>query len=451
MAAVLGKDIIAPYCPLPWQEQAWRDRSKVLVCTGTAGGGKSRLACEKVHGYMLKYPGAMGLMVRKTREAMTNSTLLFYERVVRGRDPRVHHIPSKHRYEYNNGSILAYGGMKDEQQREQIRSMGAAGGVDFVWAEEANKLTEDDFGELVARLRGQAARWQQVILSTNPDMPGHWIKARMIDGKLGSVHYSSYEDNPYNPADYGDTLDLLPGVLKLRLKKGLWVRAEGMVYDVWSPQWHIVSRFEIPDDWRRIRAIDFGYRNPFVCQWWTIDGDDVMYRYRELYGTGRTVAAWADEIKRVECEMTAEEWAGLGGDEKDGAWYENGEHVEATVTDHDASDRADLEAAGIDTVAANKALTGLQHVEARLRPDDSGRCGLCFLEDSLIEADPALIEKKLPTCTEQEFETYVWPRDAGGQSIKEVPVKKHDHGMDAMRYAVMYVDSHEGGRSIFAW
>lgn len=84
-----------------------------MLLTGAAGGGKSNLAAEKLHGFCLRYPGAMALMLRKTRESMTSSTVLFMERAVIGHDPNVVHVVSKARFEYSNGSILAYGGMAD--------------------------------------------------------------------------------------------------------------------------------------------------------------------------------------------------------------------------------------------------------------------------------------------------------------------------------------------------
>lgn len=87
-------------------------------------------------------------MLRKNRTAMTNSTVLFMDCTVIGNDADVTHLSSKHRFEYRNGSILAYGGMADDEQREQIRSIGAAGGLDIAWMEEANAFSEDDYNKL---------------------------------------------------------------------------------------------------------------------------------------------------------------------------------------------------------------------------------------------------------------------------------------------------------------
>jgi hypothetical protein len=93
-------------------------------------------------------------------------------------------------------------------------------------------------------------------------------------------------------------------------------------------------------------------------------------------------------------------------------------------------------------LAANKAVTvGIQRMTERIRPDTSGRPRIYALRTALVEADPALIEAKKPYCTAQEFDCYLWPKGSDGKSMKEDPVKEHDHGMDAARYMCSHLDS----------
>ena len=283
MIGMQKNKVIAPYQPLPWQIEPWKDKSLILLLTGSAGGGKSRLAGEKIHAGMLKYPGATGLMLRKAREYTGKSIVPFMERTVIGRDPRVALIKSESLFRYNNGSMLFWGGMRDDDQREALRSIGQDGSLDFVWIEEANAFSRQDIDELLARMRGKAAGWVQIILTTNPDIPTHWIYQDLIGKGGAAVYYSGAKDNPYNPPMYLEILQKLTGVLFKRLVLGQWIQAEGAVYDEYDPAVHLLDWFKIPDDWRRFRAIDFGYTNPFVCHWYALDPDDRMYLYREIY------------------------------------------------------------------------------------------------------------------------------------------------------------------------
>ena len=45
-----------------------------------------------------------------------------------------------------------------------------------------------------------------------------------------------------------------------------------------------------------------------------------------------------------------------------------------------------------------------------------------------------------PCSVEEEFDVYVWAKNADGSVNKEEPKKEHDHGLDALRYGVMYED-----------
>lgn len=271
MAVALPSQYIAPFdvTRIAWHKQAMLDKSRILLATGSKGGGKSRFGFEKPHAFALHYPGAMILVVRKTRETMTNSSVLFLQHTVIGNDKNVKYLEGKHRFEYSNGSFIAYGGMKDAEQREQVRSIGVNGGLDMIVMEEANSFAESDFEELIGCLRGTAGPWRQLILMTNPDGPHHWIRRRIIQqcrqvtpsyskGSDMSVYYSSAQDNPFNPPDYQDTLNILTGIQYQRLVLGQWVQAEGVVFDNFDAEFNVAD-LVYNENQRMLWGIDDGY------------------------------------------------------------------------------------------------------------------------------------------------------------------------------------------------
>lgn len=406
------------FSPLPWQVAPWADTRKTMVLAGGAGSGKSLFAFHKLNALCMRFPGSLGLIVRKARQHLRNSSIPMMESIIGG---RVVHEPSKFRFQYPNGSRIVYGGMFDQKQREALRSIvGESGdGVDFAVMEEASTFTEADYEEVTGRLRGRAATFRQVMLPTNPDADTHWINQRFIrphlaGSRLIAVYLPRPEDNPYLDRDYIETLKALTGVRRARLYEGRWVRAEGTVFEVWEPSIHIVDPFEIPRDWRRARSIDLGYVNPRVCGWAAIDGDGRAFIYRELYKTKQLTGDFAKQIIRCTKE----------------------ERIEATVCDHDAEGRADLEAHGIPTVKAIKEVSlGIDIMTARIAANR-----LFWMRGCLVDCDEELKKEFKPWSTVQEFDCYVWKRNTDGTITKEEPEKKNDHGMDMLRYLSMYLD-----------
>lgn len=362
----------------------------------------------------MKYPGARALIIRKTRSSMTESVLVTYEsKVCPPQAPWVSGPSRQTRqaYHYPNGSELITGGMDNP---DRIMSTE----YDMIAAFEATELAEDEWEKLMTRLRNGVMPYQQGLADCNPSFPSHWLNQRAKTPRMKRL-VSRHTDNPSATPAYLERLSQLTGPRKERLFHGKWVSAEGIIYEAYDRAIHAVQSFPIPPDWRRIRSIDFGFTNPFVCQWWAIDPDGRMYLYREIYHTKRLVA---DHAARI-LELSA------------------GEDIEFTVSDHDAEDRETLHRAGIQTVAANKAVVpGIEAVQARLRPAGDGRPRLFVMLDALVERDTDLADTKKPTDSIDEFDGYIWTPTKEGKPIKEEPLKINDHGMDAMRYAVAQLD-----------
>lgn len=409
-----------------------------ILHDGPAGTGKSTTALFKARFLAETHEGCRILLTRGTRASMSNSTLVTLEEKVLepghpallGASGRRTLRQSRDVYRFPNGSEIAVIGLDNS---ERVLSAD----YDLIIVDEATErtITEEDWNRLLSRLRNgrlqdkSGKTWHQIIAVTNPASPQHWLKRRSALGKMQRI-ISLHQDNPAlhdgtdwteHGRDYITRLQSMTGLERDRRYLGKWVGAEGMVYSDWDRSTHVVRRSEIPVEWRRFRAIDFGYTNPSVCQWWAVDHDDRMYLYRELVVVKTITEDFAAAIRH----------------------HSHGERISVTVADSGAAeDRATLHKYGVPSTTVNKDIRlGIEVVQRQMRVQGDGKPRLMVFEDSLVERRGEAAKLTSPVGFANEVESYVWAESREGVAEKEAPVKVHDHSMDAARYAAVLLNN----------
>lgn len=387
-----------------------------------------------IHTLLLTYPGSKWLITRMYNTDLAGSAMATYRDDVIHPSERIQYFGGNKvepaSYRYPNGSRLLVSGL---DRASKVKSLE----VDGVYINEATECDVDRVEFCRMRLRKGKMPFQQLLMDFNPDAPTHHLNVRMNEG-ITTRLLSRHEDNPrYWDARANDwteegrryvlgTLEGLTGVRKARYRHGLWVAAEGTVYeDSWDPKRSIIDPFPIPASWPRYMSLDFGYVNPFCAKWYAEEPDGGLICYREIYKTKVLVEDHCKEIRRVS------RWGENGGDPL----------PRAVIADHDAEDRATFERhAGLTTMPAHKSVSdGIQAMQARLRPSGSSKARLRYFRNCLVERDKELVKAKKPTCTVEEYDSYIWD-ERQGMRRGEQPVKEGDHGLDSDRYMVAYKD-----------
>jgi len=471
----LGRTLTHYYAPRGGCLAVMNEREEEVLVSGPAGTGKSRACLEKIFAICLKTPNVRGLILRKTLASLGSTALVTWRRYVVAEalltGDVVYYGGSSEeppQYRFKNGSTVVIGGLD-----KPTRIMSAE--YDIIYIQEATEITLDDLELVKTRLRNWTIGFQQLVMDCNPAGDKHWLKLRADEG-LTNLIESRHEDNPFLfNADGSKTakgehyitniLDKLTGVRHKRLRLGLWVSAEGIVYEEFDPYVHVLPwtylddegeevLITFPDDWTRYWVVDFGFVHPFVLKCYAESPEGDLYMYREIYMTQRTVSEHCKTLMDIVCPIQKRTVYNH---------FDRTEHVieeriwiepkpSAIICDHDAEGRRTIEIElGMGTQPAVKnVFEGINAQKERLKHlDRDGNAiepRIYYMADALVERDQSQVEKLLPTCTVDEYPSYVWKVDKDGRQEGQ-PVKRDDDGLDTDRYLISWLDLHGKARA----
>lgn len=454
------------YHPRGGCKEVMECRDDEVLISGPAGTGKSRACLEKIFLACIMTPNTRALIVRKTLASLGSTALVTWRNYVVKEAMVVGTVvyyggssQEAAQYRFSNGSTVTIGGLD-----KPTRIMSSE--YDIVYVQEATEITLEDLEFIKTRLRNWRISFQQVVMDCNPAGDKHWLKLRADDG-LTLLIESRHEDNPrlFNVdgthtrqgAKYIGILDRLTGVRHKRLRLGLWVSAEGIVYEEFDPAYHVLpwefddegNRLPLPYEWPRYWVIDFGYVHPFVCKWYAEGPDGELYMYREIYMSHRTVSEHAETIMTQVTETKVTTWWDhfnkVERRQEEIIWTEP--QPTAIICDHDAEGRRTFEKdTGLGTQPAVKNVyEGINAHKERLQLDEDNNALFYIMQDALVEKDDRLAELLYPTNTLSEYSSYVWKVSTDGRKLDE-PVKKWDDGVDCDRYMTAFLDLHGKAR-----
>lgn len=332
------------------------------------------------------------------------------------------------------------------------------------YVEEAgNYKASEPVDRLWGAMRSAAGFPVQMILTANPGGAGHaWLKQRFITpDRAGYRPLTTTLPNgltltrvfiPSLVADNRILMERDKGYIarlhrvgSAQLVKawvdGDWDAVQGAFFDEWSAGRHIISATDIPADWPRLRALDWGFARPFAVLWAAVAAEPVRARsvtgepvhvprgglivYREWYGNKRLPMARDDNAApNVGVRMTAAQVATtMLATETETAFQASVADPSIFATQSGPSVAEQFADAGIawapadnTRVAQAGAMSGWQQVRARLRGEGEDGPMLAFAEGCLdvIRTIPALQHDRLR------------PED--------LDTEAEDHAADALRY-----------------
>jgi hypothetical protein len=221
-------------------------------------------------------------------------------------------------------------------------------------------------------------------------------------------------DNPhlYDQGDYEAMLLSLPEHQRKQLLEGNWDVAEGAAFPEFNRQAHVIEPFDIPNNWVKFRACDYGYGSYSAVVWFAVSPDEQLIVYRELYVS----KVLATDLAYMVLDLEQEDGNIKYGVLDSSCWHKRGdtgpslaEQMIAQGCRWRPSDRS-----------AGSRIAGKNELHRRLQVDE-------FTEEPRIVF--------FNTCTNIVAQLPIIPLDK--KNPEDIDTKSEDHLYDALRYGIM--------------
>lgn len=286
-------------------------------------------------------------------------------------------------------------GASTEQAQDVLQGMTAAG----CFADEVALFPQSFVDQMTARC---SVRGSKLWFNCNPSFPLHFFKTEYIDRckekRLKYLHFQLDDNLTLSPDIKARYERMYHGVFYDRYIKGLWVVAEGLVYQIDESEYVVDKKTAIGEGngiW--YVSVDYGITNPFAALLWRVT-PDCAYLVEEYY---------FDSKER-------------GYRKTDSEHYESLEKL--------------IEGHVIDRIIIDPSSTSMKEEiwrHGKFNVVDANNAVL----DGIAITDQMLHSGRIKVCedckgTISERQMYRWDDKAK----KDEVVKENDHAMDAMRY-----------------
>lgn len=384
----------------------WRKDSPVkdhdgIICDGSIRAGKTvSMALSYVMWGTETFNGENLGMAGKTIGSLRRNVITPLKKMLKSRKYKVKDHLSENMLtiskDDHTNHFYIFGG-KDESSQELIQGITLAG----MFFDEVALMPQSFVNQATGRCSIEGSKYW---FNCNPAGPYHWFKLEWIDNKedknLLHIHFTMDDNLSLSEKVKQRYYRMYSGVFFQRFILGLWVLAEGIVYDMFNKEKHVVKTVEREYE-KYYVSCDYGTQNPMTYGLWGLC-KGIWYKTKEYHYNGRknsrqkTDDEYLDDLKEFIGDIS----------------------IRGIIVDPSAASFIALLKKNRFKVlkAKNEVIDGIRNV-ARLLNEEKIKYNDCCKE------------------TFREYASYTWDEKATARG-EDKPNKENDHQMDGDRYFV---------------
>lgn len=393
-----------------------------LVYGGAKGGGKSCAIVMEALAYGIEYPKAKVYLFRETYDDLEAN--LISEMKTKWPKELYSYNESKHIATLYNGTKVMFRYIRDKKDAEKYQGRS----MDFVGVDELTKFDKEWIQILLSCLRSPLGFPPRFRGTCNPGGRGHaWVKDDYVlgtnygeklltdeitGGKIQFIPAQVYDNVVLmkNDPNYVKRLENLPENEKRAFLYGDWDIFAGQFFGDWRKDKHVIQPFQVPEHWRKWRAMDWGFNDNCSIGWYTVSEDGRVYKYRQIYVREMLASAIARKVVELS----------------------EGENIRYTVAGHDCWQKRGNDHTQGESIAETFAKNGVPLERA----DISRVIGWQRVKEYLQDApDGKPYFQVFSTCedTIRTFPVMIYD----DRIVEDMDDSLEDHAVDETRYSLM--------------
>ena len=371
---------------------------------GGYGSGKTMICLLAIKQICEKYPGTPVYIIRETWDQLDRTVIKDWNDMFKYKGYKFYE--GKKIIKFPNGSRIDFASFDKPH-----KILGSNTPVMMV--SQAEAIPEALFVELFGRQRGDFGIPKPIII-TEGNPADSWAKKRYADPKTrpSTVFYScvsTYDNRKFldaqNPHYIVNLENTLSPMERKRKMEGDWDSSDDMVFSHFNNKMNVIPPIEVPKKSRIVIGGDYGYRNPATFVWIYKDYDGRLIVFDEFYYAEQALESLAHASRRHGWHPVIYDFS-TKRPESDG------------VSTWDK-----LQALGVPLIESNK--DELRNIAV---VNQLFKTGNLFITENCVN----LI---------QEIRRYKWAKARNHtQNLKETPVDKDNHAIDALLYAVAFIE-----------
>lgn len=399
------------YQLLNWWEREQISKNDIVIADGAIRSGKTvSMICSFLRWSQLNFENENFIIAGKSVGSLKRNVINPLRQIVSTWGWHENYNRSGNFIIIGNNTYYLFGA-NNESSQDVLQGLTSAGAL----ADEIALFPQSFVDQMIGRCSIEGSK---IFCNCNPQGPYHYFKQEFIDKaseKLIYYLHFTMDDNLTLSEKVKDRYKrMFSGTFYKRYILGEWVMAEGIIYDMFDEEFHVVDTSNLNFE-RYYVSIDYGTQNAFSAGLWGIKKEirtnikgnnekvNIGYRIKEYYYSGKEAG------KQLDNEIYYQKLSDLIGDIK----------IHEIIIDPSAS-------SFIATINKH----GRFHVKK----------GNNDVKEGIENTQTALNTKRIyidKNCknTIKEFHSYSWNTKAVDRGNEE-PLKANDHAMDETRYFV---------------